>query len=46
MPKDSKREPAITYRPLAGGLGLGLPTLGLGLGLGVGGGGAGGVRPA
>ena len=39
MPKDSKREPAITYRPLAGGLGLGLPTLGLGLGLG-------GVQPA
>ena len=41
MPKDSKREPAITYRPLAGGLGLGLPTLGLGLGLGLG-----GVQPA
>ena len=41
MPKEPRREQAITYRPLAGGIGLGLPTAGLGISLGLG-----GVQPA
>ena len=41
MPKEPRREQAITYRPLAGGIGLGLPNAGLGINLGLG-----GVQPA
>ena len=41
MPKEPRREQAITYRPLTGGIGLGLPTAGLGISLGLG-----GVQPA
>ena len=41
MPKEPRREQAITYRPLAGGIGLGLPTAGLGISLRLG-----GVQPA
>ena len=41
MPKEPRREQAITYRPLAGGIGLGLPNAGLGISLGLG-----GVQPA